>query len=628
MREFFAAAFLLLAATVAAAQPTPHMRFDFDGDGRADLLFQGLDGHVEMLPTTGGARVPVREAGAAYVLLVGDLDGDARADILWSEADGSVSAWRMAGATATSKSTLVPAGTGWTPRLLADVNGDGRMDIVWKHTDGSVAVWLMNGGMVGGARLLAGGTGWEISGTADFDGDGKADLVWSHPDGRAAVWLMDGTRQAGGGLLLAAGTGWRFAEAADFDANGRADIVWTHGDGRAAIWMMDGARQVGGRLLVGPGTGWTFAATGRFNGDANADLFWRSAEGDGGWWYMNGTAQVGGARVRGFAAPARKLQFIGDAQGSGTESIWFDDVVDSLVPVSNLRVGTALATPEWVGIKLPTLGGSTTAHDINEAELVVGNATTPSGATHGVMWRNGAIIDLGADFWPLRVNDNELMVGVTPAGEMAFRQGATVTRTGVTAYANDMNNSGWVAGWRPTATSSSRAFLYRDGAFIDLGNLCPDPAGTSTAQGINEAGQVVGYCNIGQPFIYENGAMRIQPQPAEGSFSFFVDINDRGEVLGYGSFRGPAPFVMSLATAQPTWFGSFAGPEAFNNTGFWVGDAEGSHAYVCVNGGTSCRNVSSMPGVTASNVHVEAINDRGSMAANVLNDGAFLVRHR
>lgn len=47
-------------------------------------------------------------------------------------------------------------------------------------------------------------------------------------------------------------------------------------------------------------------------------------------------------------------------------------------------------------VELGTLGGALSeAHAINQRGDAVGCAETPGGAQHAVLWRNGALLDLG-----------------------------------------------------------------------------------------------------------------------------------------------------------------------------------------------------------------------------------------
>src|SRR5262245_17966926 len=90
------------------------------------------------------------------------------------------------------------------------------------------------------------------------------------------------------------------------------------------------------------------------------------------------------------------------------------------------------------------------------------------------------------------------------------------TLGGASSEATGLNNSGEVVGWSRDETGAARAFLYRDGAMVNLGTLPGGSASFATA--INDLGQVVGYGGINefgpqfreftQGFFWDAGAMR------------------------------------------------------------------------------------------------------------------------
>src|SRR5260370_37084392 len=76
----------------------------------------------------------------------------------------------------------------------------------------------------------------------------------------------------------------------------------------------------------------------------------------------------------------------------------------------------------------------------------------------------------------------------------AFGQGFTIkdlgTLGGNRSFAFGINNRGQIVGESITASGSGHAFLFENGAMVDLGTL---PGGSfSKASGINDRGQVVG----------------------------------------------------------------------------------------------------------------------------------------
>jgi hypothetical protein len=185
---------------------------DFDGDRRADLLWRRADGKVVLWfrgvrEPAGGALFPAtvtwQNGGTTpdtswHVKGAGDFDGDGRADILWRHDDGQVAIWYMAGGEFLRDAVLAaPDPAQWGITSVADFDANGRADILWRNPlTGQLALWP-DGGMnvtspswqnQGNAPDLS----WQIVATSDFNGDGRADISWRHTTGATTTWFMQG----------------------------------------------------------------------------------------------------------------------------------------------------------------------------------------------------------------------------------------------------------------------------------------------------------------------------------------------------------------------------------------------------------------------------------------------------
>ena len=141
----------------------------------------------------------------------GDFNGDGKADLLWKNTNGAVTAWLMNGVAISSTAGLLGADANWSVSHLADFNGDGKADILWRNTNGAVTMWMMNGTTIAStAGILGADANWRVAQTLDLNGDNKADLVWRANDGSITTWLMNGATTSGTAGLLGPGS-WNVA---------------------------------------------------------------------------------------------------------------------------------------------------------------------------------------------------------------------------------------------------------------------------------------------------------------------------------------------------------------------------------------------------------------------------------
>ena len=188
-------------------------RADFNGDGKADLLWRhALSGEMYVWLMNGAA---IAASGSPFtvpdlnwkIVGVGDFDGDGKADLFWRrDGSGDTYVWFMNGlAIASSTPSFAVADPNWKVEGVGDFNGDGKADVLWRHAlSGEVYVWLMNGAAIAASGSL--GTvpdlNWKIVGVGASDGDGKVDVLWRHrATGQNHVWLMNGLTLSSSGSL-------------------------------------------------------------------------------------------------------------------------------------------------------------------------------------------------------------------------------------------------------------------------------------------------------------------------------------------------------------------------------------------------------------------------------------------
>ncbi|MDG4803115.1 hypothetical protein [Micromonospora sp. WMMD980] len=240
------------------------------------------------------------------------------------------------------------------------------------------------------------------------------------------------------------------------------------------------------------------------------------------------------------------------------------------VNTAGVVVGAAeLASGYWHAVRwvdgriedLGTLGGpNSQAEAIDEQGRIVGTAQAADGNSHAVAWVNGKIQDLGLTGGIFSIafdTAGDRVVGTYHVTD-SFSGRRAFVRTGNTEIAIDappgasaaaVNEAGTVAGtygfkdWTDPPFVN-QAFVWRDGVLRSLGTL---GGPTSTANGINDLGQVVGTSWTADDqfaaFFWDGSTMR---RLATSSASPTAQsVNDSGLVVGTGG-------VASRAMIWPT----------------------------------------------------------------------------
>lgn len=227
-------------------------------------------------------------------------------------------------------------------------------------------------------------------------------------------------------------------------------------------------------------------------------------------------------------------------------------------------------------INLGALPGSynSVAFGINDAGLVVGlsengsiDPATGYPEYHAVVWRNGAIRDLGTfggnESQAFAVNDWGQVVGV--AGNAVPDQ-----------YANGLGpNLPWIG----PVTTQQRAFLWEGRRLQDLGTLGGNDA---AAYFVNDSGQVAGisYTNTTpnpttglptqDPFLWEGGRM-VDLGTLGGTWGIVYWLNNRGQVAGQSNLAGDQVYHAFLwDRGVLTDLGTLGGD---TSTTYWLNDA-------------------------------------------------------
>jgi probable HAF family extracellular repeat protein len=308
---------------------------------------------------------------------------------------------------------------------------------------------------------------------------------------------------------------------------------------------------------------------------------------------------------------------------------------------------------------LGTLGGeSSEASGLNNLGQVVGWSTTASGETHGFLYANNTMTDLGTLVggtysFATAINDRSQVVGYGGIngygpGFREIRNSFLWARGSIRALsgfycvcsfnerypvtaAHGINAAGQIVGKAKTLRSASHAYLWQDDLVTDL-DEGPSSSSASIAFGINGLGQVVGVRD-GRAFLWQNGEMRDLGALPGGQTSLARAINVRGQVVGeadvFGGLDSHA-FLWQGGTMQD--LGTLPGDHssrarAINAAGQVVGESVGadgasSRAFLWQDGLMRDLNLLIPPGARWVLTKAAAINDAGQIAGTGLHDGA------
>jgi probable HAF family extracellular repeat protein len=217
--------------------------------------------------------------------------------------------------------------------------------------------------------------------------------------------------------------------------------------------------------------------------------------------------------------------------------------------------------------ELPTLGGdNSAAWDINNDDLIVGQADKEDKTYHACLWDAGGTIDLGAGNYSIAYGINSWAQIVGSASNGSGSRTGFVWEDEVLAFidpypggtwaeAQDINDSGQIVLWGDIPGGDARAIIYDHGAYTALGTLGGEE---SWAYGMNNKGDVVGSADL-EPgyyhaFVY-NGDEIIDLGTLGGTYSVAYDINDIGQITGRAQAEdGSTHAVIWMPIPEPSMY--------------------------------------------------------------------------
>ncbi len=232
------------AVLMTPSTPTSLIRFDFNGDGSADILFQsqsnGSVPYETLKGVTPGSFGTLFQGvtGDYKVVATPDLNGDGKPDVIFQSPSTSKVVYALLnGLTPTGVygylfPNALPAGY-----LIAgapDLNADGNPDIVLQNQASGDITYVFLTGVTPGASgylLRRLDPNLKLVGTPDLNGDGHPDLLFQNTKTGDVVYvLLNGTSMLSatsyGTLFHGVALQYQIVGTPDLNADGFEDIVF------------------------------------------------------------------------------------------------------------------------------------------------------------------------------------------------------------------------------------------------------------------------------------------------------------------------------------------------------------------------------------------------------------------
>ncbi len=265
----------------------PRQNYDFNADGKADLIRTGPTGiRVNLIDGTSsvGTGVFPNGGGTFELKAVGLLNGDNSADFV-SQGNGTARVTFVnAAGTGTAGTLFIADGGGvWNVVGVADVNGDAIDEVLFEGTGaatGALRIANIASGSPIFSYLATGGGIWSYALAADLNGDASKDLLFRGSGSASGlVRANPGGGTANVKFFPQGGSAWTLRLAGDLNGDGIDDLVDVSGNAASAgfdrVRVFD-TLGTGNPSATGfvPTAGGSFAlkAIGDFDGDTKADL--------------------------------------------------------------------------------------------------------------------------------------------------------------------------------------------------------------------------------------------------------------------------------------------------------------------------------------------------------------------
>jgi CubicO group peptidase (beta-lactamase class C family) len=193
---------------------------DFDGDGKTDVsVFR--DGNWYWINSSNNQFNAIQFGQNGDIPVPADFDGDGKADIsVFRPTNGT---WYRLNSSQNNQFFAAQFGATGDKPIIGDFDGDGKSDLaVTRATNGNLN-WYWMESSTNQFRAVQWGFATDIAAPADFDGDGKTDVSVFRPSN--GNWYRLNSGQNNQLFAIQFGQNGDVPVAADYDGDGKADVA-------------------------------------------------------------------------------------------------------------------------------------------------------------------------------------------------------------------------------------------------------------------------------------------------------------------------------------------------------------------------------------------------------------------
>lgn len=378
--------FLIFLATVSFT--TQAALVDFDGDGKADLIYRDTGDYqwTQVLIDGSSADLSSFVDGMSIHYSwafngAGDFNADGKNDvIIRNSTSGQWYIYNLDGSEIISRGYVAIESAEYIEvQAVADFNNDGYADVLLRNENtGEWRMTLLQNRTIVEEYSPPMSTvqTWYLVGAQDFDGNGSNDiLIRNSVSGSWYVYLYENIDITARGYISSMTDDLNYAvrAVADFDGNGTSDVLMQHLNNYdwQLVFMNGRTPSDTSSLSVTASSEWAFNSADDYDGDGKADIVLRNSEGLLKMFFMDGANISSQSDVSGFTLSTEQT----------VQNLWPNDQTPVSPETYSGEEQSTSNIDAWIINNSTTTdyitasGGGSVLEDVQSAELVtVGSA--------------------------------------------------------------------------------------------------------------------------------------------------------------------------------------------------------------------------------------------------------------